>query len=264
MNYCFRYYPYFENEEITGIDELKITLEVDKANKEALHDFISRYSSYRIIVKVEKPLEFLEQNKISWFENIDAAVAIEICGEPSGRVMDLVEELSDADLEFFFTDPARYYGELDFFINLGVSDVFLTGELAFDIENVSHYIHDQGVKVRILPNIIQKEYFNSTGILRHFFILPNHLDLYEPFVDVIEYWCEDKLQKTYKDIYDKGTKWLGNINELMDCGGEEVDLNIQDIPRFFGTHRLKCQQRCMSSTLFGCHMCDELEQLLDN
>lgn len=262
MKYCFEYYSGIEKVNDNHYDEIKIILEEERANKKVLHDFVKRFSSHRIILKVTKPTEFLVENKISWLEGLEEyEIAIEICANPDESSKDLVERLKQLDISFFYADPAFTYETIAHYIELGVSDIYLSGTPAFNIKRVGDFLHNKGITVRIIPNIVQKQwhYLNGQDDLTSFFILPKDLKLYEPYVDVIEFWTKKKKsQKLLYDIYENGVAWIGSVNELI-IDAPELTMKDMFIPTVFGEARTKCCQECLIGG--PCRICYEIQAL---
>lgn len=65
------------------------------------------------------------------------------------------------------------------------TDMYICEELGFSLLKISKILHDNNVKVRVFPNICQSS-FPETESIKTFFIRPEDIIFYAPFVDVFE------------------------------------------------------------------------------
>jgi hypothetical protein len=97
-----------------------------------------------------------------------------------------------------------------------------------------------------------------------FFIRPDDVELYEDYVDTLEFVGPgDRLSVLY-EIYTSG-KWLGDLKELIMGFKEELPFPNTGVAPYFGQQRIKCKHRCMINQ---CELCDEIrtvaEMMKDN
>ncbi len=145
------------------------------------------------------------------------------------------------------------------YCEMGVTDVYLAGALAFDISNASKIAKGYGVKTRILPNIVTH---SCTGIIAPedaepyiddfsgFWVNPNGLELYEDYVDYVELACVDKLQETVYEIYFLDKHYDGMLSDFLVNSKEAIRSSL--LPKEFTEARLNCGKRCV-----GLHRCSK-------
>ena len=176
----------------------------------------------------------------------------------------ILPDLSELNIDYFFNVKIDTLDKLRYFMNLGVSDVYICNELGFVLAEIGVYCHKNNVKVRVYPNIAQSSYKSTvpTDDLYKFFIRPEDIDRYEPYVDVIEFYtdriCMDK-QSVLFEIY-KQKSWTGGIKDII--LNFSLDINNAYFVPLFTESRLNCRKRCVYGK---CHICDrvlEAEKLL--
>ena len=133
--------------------------------------------------------------------------------------------------------------------------------MGFELDKITPLLHKNNIKVRVFPNVAQAAATTTSGILK-FWIRPEDIETYEPYIDVCEFYGEYEKQKIYYDIYAKDKKWIGNLKEII-IGLNEDIMNTTLLPRF-AKKRIKCDRECMKND--KCHMCQrilELSETLD-
>ena len=173
----------------------------------------------------------------------------------------LINKIKINDIPFYFSYPITTIEELIGYINLGVSDVFVSGNLGFNLKAVHKLTktQTQNIQVRCYPNICQnKIWFPIEGGLKDFFIRPEDIDLYSKYIDVIEFWnSEDKQNILYK-IYFQTREWDGNLQEIIQR--LQIPLNSYYIlGDEFANRRMNCEQKCLQGK--SCYLCNRLVQL---
>lgn len=136
---------------------------------------------------------------------------------------------------------------------LDATDIYLTDEICFDIKDAAAVVHSSGAKVRIYPNVAQSRFGRMRDVFC-FFVRPEDIDLYEPFVDVCEIWpADDKRTEVLLEIYKNKKEWFGPLNEIISNFDSPID--GKHILPIFGQRRLYCKKRCMHGTT--CGICSE-------
>lgn len=161
----------------------------------------------------------------------------------------LITELKEFDIPVFIQEMAGTWGQLYEMISLGMSEVYIGGDLAFQLDKVAKVLKPLGIKVRCMGNILEK----GTGIdpLKSFFIRPNDVNLYEQYIDIIEISSStaDK-SAVILDAYKK-QDWFGNLSEII----PGVDVDNRCLTSLTGLRKTVCGRSC----LYGgpCHVCEE-------
>ena len=148
------------------------------------------------------------------------------------------------------------------FLSLDVTDIIITGDVAFNIKKASENAKKNNKSLRCFCNIAQYQWKNTPDI-KKFFIRPEDIDLYEDYVDTIEFNLKHdssviKLNTLY-EIYTKDKKWSGKLKEIIDNYYTDDDSRFI-IPRF-GEKRLDCGRRCLQKGYPTCQICDRIIEL---
>ena len=161
-----------------------------------------------------------------------------------------VRELEESGLPYFFPHIVSCWDELNGYIKLGVSDVYVGNEFAFNMTYIANVCRTAGVQVRAYANIAQTNCASAANTITQFYIRPEDVVLYEEYIDVIEFYGPLDRQDVLYEIYTKG-QWLGDLSTLIIGLKEEVHNPI--ITGIFGTLRRDCGKRCSYSP--SCNVC---------
>jgi len=129
--------------------------------------------------------------------------------------------------------------------------MYICEELGFSLLKISKILHDNNVKVRVFPNICQSS-FSKTPSIKTFFIRPEDIPFYAPFVDIFELVADKERQPIIFKIY-KQEKWFGKIKEIIPTFNGELDSKY--ILNSFPIVRIGCGKRCLYQP-GSCNICD--------
>lgn len=245
MKYCFHYNN--KNINLAKADELIFTYEENNPNLITKVQEIDE--KIRIIIDI---CDF--RGRMIWDilsgtvqAHPNSAVLI------SKKQLDYVPELRLRNIRWFFVEGCYTWDLLNECISYGVSDVYIIDELGFDIENVSYLCKKNNVNVRVYPNIAQTSARLLTlGDYTDFYIRPEDIRVYEPFVDVFEFFGSLNKEWVLYQIY-SGEEWNGPL-ELLILNLSKVKQTRNDlIPNIFGHCRLSCKKKCSYD---DCNMCN--------
>ena len=262
MKYCINYSN--KSHIIDKVDEILIRYDKNKI-LELFTQFIPAHLNQRVIVQL------IEENNIDTIVN-NLKKIISIYNENKDIKFDIqlpfynqkfMEELKDTNLKYFFKAAANSWDKFTSLISQNVSDIYITDELAFELDKVAEIAHKNNIKVRIYPNVAQSRWDKLSDILK-FFIRPEDIEMYEPYVDVCEFYG-DKAQQidTYYKIYQEDKKWFGDLQEIIIGLDSKIDSRYI-IPRF-AEKRIKCGKNCLKGG--KCEMCKrilDLSEQLEN
>ena len=217
-------------------------------------DFMKKFHNHRFVIKIKNIQQFLDNNKIECYvqfckENpeIEVVFCFYRLSDYGPRLLKLMRE---NEMLYFYADYVRSWDTLNGFYKEGASDFYIVEEMCFNLPIVRKIVGD-GHNIRVIPHIAQSSY-TKTPAMQKFFIRPDDLDIYEPYVDVIEFLNiqNPNASVTLARIYeDKG--WAGNISEIISDFNDKIDnRNILD---GFAERRLECGRRCMRG--YSCTMC---------
>lgn len=224
--------------------------------KEELVTYLQNHQHQRTVLKILDLQNFIEEDWWKFLNDVKEKYPnfnFSLClGTGSKDLIfstQMLEILPQLKIPYFFGIYATTYEDLYFMVNLGVSQVYIAEALGFDIIQVSEYCHKYKVLVRVIPNIAQSKM--PIPDIKRFFIRPDDLYLYEPYVDVIEFWGDAQKQHIVKKIYERG-KWFGDLKDIIQCFNTSVN-NMAIVP-MWAPKRMTCRQRCLSGD--RCHICD--------
>ncbi len=129
--------------------------------------------------------------------------------------------------------------------------MYICEELGFSLDKISAILHNNNIRVRVIPNICQSS-FPETNNLLTFFIRPEDLKYYFQFVDVFELLADEARQAVIYKIYKQGY-WAGPINQIIPSFKEE-GVDGRFMMDYFGQIRSKCGKRCLYKPN-SCNIC---------
>lgn len=162
-------------------------------------------------------------------------------------------------LPFFFMDYCNRPDQVYTYIGRGVSEVYITEGLGFNIKKIGEYCHIHDVEVRVLPNIAQhtKGFGKEIPDECKFFIRPEDVEIYEEYVDTMEIVGGGNRLSALFEIY-RGGQWLGDFKDLI--LGFESSMPNTGVAPYFGKERLKCQHKCMWGE---CTLCPQMKKIAE-
>ena len=168
----------------------------------------------------------------------------------------LYEELRKNEIPFFFSTRVESWDIFHGLMDVGVSDIYIVGELGFELDKIGPQAHARQVSIRCFANICQSSWYHG-DMLKSFFIRPEDVHIYEPYVDVLEFFGGGNQQEVMYRVYSKEKKWFGKLNEIIIGLQSEIDSRF--ILPFFGKMRVKCGKRCLKGGS-RCSICEGLEK----
>ena len=139
-------------------------------------------------------------------------------------------------LDFPVTDWETFSNLVD----IGVTDILIDGPLGFDMELINR--RKENAKIRVRPQSSVNASLSFDDNENSFFIRPEDIDTYEPFIDIIEIFCDNKEQEeVVYNIYKRKT-FNSDLSLLIKQLNRFVP-NSYIMPEFV-THRLNCGQIC--------------------
>lgn len=256
MKYCMDYF--FGGDYINEVDELMIAT----TENHNYGSFISEHPNQRIIIKLMEKDHLIEKNLLKVFlalkqERKLTNFAILLPRECEN--IDDIKPFKDAGIDYLFIDTANTWLKLHAQADFGVSDVYITEALGFDIAAVSEFCHSKGIKTRTFPNIAQQEL--PIFDIYSFFIRPEDIPIYEKYIDVCEFFHKERVteQSVYYKIYAKDKKWFGDLRDIII--GLKQPIDSRYIVKQFAEARTTCRLRCLRTN--DCRICNKCLELGD-
>lgn len=158
---------------------------------------------------------------------------------------------------FFYAEYISTWDRFDEQVRMGVSDIYVTEELGFDLAAAARVAKRNGVKIRVLPNYAQSG-SPTTDPAKKFFIRPEDESVYEGIVDVYEILQQGNTAEVVYKVYAKDKQWYGDLNEIIPTLKENVD-NRRIPSKMFAIPRVDCKKSCLAGG--HCNMCREIFNL---
>ena len=229
---------------VTEVDEINFVFDLA-----SLLDFLEEYKEKRINVAIQ-------------FEDLDKIIKIYKEHNLSNIFIKLpyyeeiaAKKLKENNIPFYCATLVSDWDVFNGLIEIGVSDIFITENLGFELDKVSKIAKENKVQLRAFPNVCQSQW-EYTSKLKTFFIRPDDVKIYEKYIDVFEFFGNPDRQKIYYKIY-KDEQWFGSLGELI------LDFNFDLDSRFvipnFAEQRVKCGKKCMKGG--NCQICERIVEL---
>lgn len=259
MKYCLDYHKGCRY--INKCDQINFTY---TKRDMALMGFLQEHAHQRVNVIILNINEFIKNNDIKLFEAIYAQHSNFVLRFGDNRKAtvindDLLKILAQTSIPFYFGDIITNWDQFNYFINLGISDIILGEEICFEIDKAAAVAHSKNILVHVYPNVAQSA-INQTPAHKKFFIRPEDIPIYEPFVDVCEFWGDLKKLSVYYKIYAVKKKWLGNLSFIII--GLHSNIANEFVLPLFAQMRCSCGKKCLKGE--NCATCDQIVSIVNN
>ena len=262
MKYCL---PFHKGKEayLNKTDEIKIYYD---RRDSSLIGFLLKYKEKRIILTVNEIPEFIYYKDIERFIGIketypDLDFTLEFpqifLDQLDEEEENLLTTIKENNIKFCFFTLVSDWDVFRGLVTLGVSDIYIVDNMAFELDKCSKIAHENNICIRVFPNIAQSKWDNTPGE-KKFFIRPEDLQYYEGFVDVVEFLGERDNFYTIFDIYYSDKQWHGDLNEII----YGLDINLDSrfvLPEVFAKTRIKCGKKCMKGV--PCNICTRIKDV---
>lgn len=258
MKYCIDFKKNFKY--INEVDE--ITIEYNRKDTSLL-EFLLLYKDKRVNIYITDAKDFLENNDLDRFiaiskdyPNLNYYLKLRnpAYNEDAFHLYEKIRE--ETNILYFFDTLVSDWDTLWGYIEMLPLDIYITEDLCFELDKVSSILHKYGIKVRTFPNVCQTKW-NKTPSLKTFFIRPEDVDIYEKYIDTLEFFGRsDSIETMYK-VYAIDKKWFGPLKELII--GFKSDMDSRFIIPRFAEKRIRCGKKCLKGGT--CNVCSKIEQL---
>lgn len=258
MKYCTSYY---QSEPVRQkVDELRFTV----ATLNDALGYAERHSDKRVIV------EILDLHK----ERVPSIEKLHKLHEEMPNVYydfynlhDLVEYarwLGSYEHKYImYHQPALTWGLIQILLYYKVSDIVIGEPLAFNMPELEKNVHDKA-RIRIRPYFAKPEIargIETDSGIHHFWVLPQHMHLYEQYVDVIDLLDDNVVRETaLVHTYTSGKEFSARLDTLIE--GVECEVGASFIDEKFVMRRLSCGQNCLKNSNY-CHHCDQYVKMFN-
>ena len=157
------------------------------------------------------------------------------------------------NIKWYWEYEASNWYELHNLITSGASEIIVSDDVFFNIENLKYYKDTCNVKFRMIPNTADNGVMPKSNGIYGSWVRPEDIYLYEDVIDTVEFRGLTNLEdeRTIFHIYAENKSWPGNLNLLI----KNLNFNVDNrgIPDEFGVTRLNCNHKCCSNST--CHYC---------
>lgn len=260
MNYCFHYIKSIR--DYSKVQEIAIEY---LGQHKALKNFIKNNPDKRIILQVKDIQTFMEQHLESAIAaviddtqgNITLCLDIQVpAREIDKEIIDYLDILNEMDIAYFFNHIITDTEKLNYYLELGVSDVYIAERLGFELSAVKAVCRRYKVTVRAFPNVAQISREEKDNPLQAFFVRPDDVEYLSRYIDVLEFWGPLDRQETYLKIYQQGY-WYADLRALII--GLDDSLDNKGILPTWGIIRANCHRDCLKGK--HCRSCETLSRI---
>lgn len=249
MKYCLPYNEYtYNNDLINGADEWAIDY---NPNDKTFFQFLELHKDKRINLRLYDKIDITEPLGANFIKDLQKEYP-NVYIQFTNYTKEVMEVIKGHEIKNYFF--SLFANNIDIFyllINNGVSDVFVTEALGFELDKLSKVAKEKNIQIRVFPNMAQA-IDEDIPDLKKFFIRPEDLQDYENFIDVCEFFYEDARCLNYFHIYKEKQEWFGDLSEII--SGLNIKLDSRYILPKFGELRSRCGKKCFKGE--PCHICD--------
>lgn len=252
--------PYHLNNEVNdAVKEFNIKYNKKDNDFETLMEFVQKYPDTRINI------EFIGEISVSsivTLMRLNPEIYVRLVqGTNNGQY---IKELKEKECKFFYDSPfcVENYCELDAILELGVSDIYVSGDLCYNLEDVAEICHSKGVKLRTILNRIPNTAFNAALDPKSIIYRPQDFKLLSQYIDTFEFDCGKpydwaKFDVLYRAWFIRG-HWHGSLHEI----NEDLKLEYPNdaVMPHFTDYKISCKRKCAQRLRNNCSKC---QQFLD-
>lgn len=254
MKYCLTYRK-GKDSLMNKADELTI---IYNRKDTTLLDFLLEHKNQRINILIQDVATFKEDGDMERIAAIkDKHSELQIFLQLDQIDIEFIKELEVAKIPYFFSKFANNWDTFNGLIKMNVSDIYVVEDLGFNLDICAEKAHAAAISIRVFPNIAQSQW-KYTEDIKKFFIRPEDIDQYEPYIDTIEFISDENYQdEVLYDVYAIKKEWFGPLKEIIRDFNNELDSRYV-VPRF-AENRIKCGKRCAKNS--SCSICETIEHL---
>ena len=258
INFCFNFKP--GHPDIDVIDEINITL--TNQTTEELTTFLNKHQDQRVNIIISD-IGYLTEGIIQDLEKcLNKNHYLRLNWHPR-QEQEIRELLQEYDIQYYYYIFVDNWDQFNEFVSYGVSDIYITNTLGFEMENIHKAAAVARVKIRAVPNLAQSSWPDAPAITK-FFIRPEDCYKYSKYIDTFEFFENDSPMTDSKmlyQIYGEKEKWYGDLRAIIYGLDTPIDNRLLDA--HWIDSRLNCEKRCAKN--HQCKICDrylEMSQLM--
>lgn len=252
MKYCLLYSN--QCKSLNKADEVTIKYIEDKG----LIAFLENHKHQRVNLAVTgSSLPQTEIRKLIAIKNDYPEYNFAVAFDRNRFDPEMLKQLKDNNIPFYCSFRCDNWETFNYYVKLGVSDINVSGALAFELPKVKRVLekNNANIQIRITPNYCINT-LGHTDRLIGFFVRPEDIDLYAEYVDILDFYGVEHQDIFYK-MYAKTKRFLGNLNTCI--YHLDMDIDNKAMTTLFGERRRSCGRECLSGG--RCHRCYDLYKI---
>jgi hypothetical protein len=251
--------PFLLNNPLNDI-AAEFNLEFDDKinNLDKLMDFIDVYPDTRMNISFTNGLDKKMAKTLARYSD-----NVYIRLQPSDIIA--CQVLAEDNIKFFFdrSVSANTYNSLEDFIALGVTDIYITDDLVYNLKVMRKWADEHHINLRLIVNRIPSTALSAGNDYKSPIFRPEDMDILENYFDCFEFAFEEYPDKAqvgimYK-IWFEDRKWFGELSEI----NSDIKFyfpNYSVIP-FHRDFKMNCTRRCDSRYDNPCRKCSQLIEI---
>ena len=246
-----------DNQFAKEASQIKIIFHSESKNLEEYIKINQEKNIYMVLNPESYTLDNLKRIKnLKEYTNWTLLFPVSMILDKNKKVDDIkFNALKDCCNSYIFTDLIGNWEVLQFVISLQPKEVYITNILGFFIPDVKKVCDAAGgIGIRVIANSAQSAWEGSLSLTK-FFIRPEDVDVYAPYLSGIEFIGDNTIQEVCYETYKRGY-WFGDIGEII-IGFNDV-MDSRRLPPKYGEYRLKCKKRCVTGS--QCHLCKAMKE----
>lgn len=164
--------------------------------------------------------------------------------------------------KYMYHYPVSTFNMLYFLLQYPLSDITISEPMTFDLDTLKitldHLDPEERPCIRVNPAIGRPTLFNNIADiddgLKHFWLLPQHMEIYDPYIDVVDLLDNNHVrEETLVQIF-RNKRYNNELRYYL-LNGENTTEGVL-IDDAFAKRRINCRQVCMrGKTSFRCNYC---------
>lgn len=237
-------------------DEYNISFDENTHKFDILFDFILAHKETRFNIKV-KSMSFQQMKVI---DNISPYVYFKY---DRGITDEEYNFLKGEKIKFYFSERVapNCLTLLEEQLDLGVTDVYVLDDLAYNLEKMRKMCDRYGAQIRTILNKLPSSRQDKGRNYKTPYFIPEMMDELDQYIDIAEFDTNSWTRiRTYYKIWFQKKEWKENINVLY----PELELDIfnQSLIPDFLTFKLNCGYRCGYGS--SCKKCIQFAELAES
>lgn len=249
-----------------------------KLNNEKINEKVSEFNiKFNKDSKLEKLIAFIQEYpdkriNVSFSEGVQVSILAAVTKvsdkvyarlQPSDLIK--VDELREKECKFFFDAPfsANSFTQLEGFVNIGVSDLYISDDLCYNMKDVRGYCQEKNIGLRLVLNKIPATSVDAGFNLASPIYRPQDLDLLSQYYDMFEFACGEPYDWTTFDVlyrvWFENQSWHGPLHEI----NKDIHFifpNDSVVPDFT-SYKMNCGRRCAQRANQPCRKCHQFLEL---